>query len=316
MYTFSPMMVANSRKHHCRVRPYTREVLVLSTNLESQTKHYPLVFRNRRGNEARIKKTWYNQDGLSEGAGFKPEVLDELKGKTNDKNEGADDKTQDVNDEEYVHIDEYLYDDVNVKMKDAETTNEGREDEEMTNAKKDEVLTTSNAAPATQKEKTETPSSSSSCSVSSNYSSSLLTVSVLVIHEPIVLSSIPEITIEAHVTTISPFIPLFISLYQQSTRILTPTTTKATTLTPVVPEFETLSSIHLRVSDLEKEVKEPKNVDHSTILLATIKSEVLIVVKEYLGKSLGDTLHKVLQRHTGEFIKEHFILVDAIEELK
>ncbi|GKD09826.1 hypothetical protein Tco_1189511 [Tanacetum coccineum] len=61
MYTFSPMMVANSRKHHCRVRPYTREVLVLSTNLEIQTKHYPLVFRNRRGDEARIKKTWYNQ---------------------------------------------------------------------------------------------------------------------------------------------------------------------------------------------------------------------------------------------------------------
>ncbi|GKA80474.1 retrovirus-related pol polyprotein from transposon TNT 1-94 [Tanacetum coccineum] len=61
MYIFSPMMVVNSRKHHCRVRPYTREVLVLSTNLEIQTKHYPLVFGNRRGDEARIKKTWYNQ---------------------------------------------------------------------------------------------------------------------------------------------------------------------------------------------------------------------------------------------------------------
>ncbi|GJY93830.1 zinc finger, CCHC-type containing protein [Tanacetum coccineum] len=62
MYTFSPMMVANSRKHHCCVRTYTREVLVLSTNLEIQTKHCPLVFRNRRGDEARIKKTWYNQE--------------------------------------------------------------------------------------------------------------------------------------------------------------------------------------------------------------------------------------------------------------
>ncbi|GJZ58607.1 hypothetical protein Tco_0614101 [Tanacetum coccineum] len=61
MYTFSPMMVANSRKHHCCVRTYTREVLVLSINLEIQTKHYPLVFRNHRGDEARIKKTWYNQ---------------------------------------------------------------------------------------------------------------------------------------------------------------------------------------------------------------------------------------------------------------
>ncbi|GJR05668.1 hypothetical protein Tco_0528652 [Tanacetum coccineum] len=64
MYTFSPMMVANSRKHHCRVRPYTREVLVLSTNLEIQTKHYSLVFRNRRGDEARIKKTWKIESDL------------------------------------------------------------------------------------------------------------------------------------------------------------------------------------------------------------------------------------------------------------
>ncbi|GJZ49788.1 hypothetical protein Tco_0603978 [Tanacetum coccineum] len=58
LYTFFPMMVANSRKHHCRVRPYTREVLVLSTNLEIQTKHYPLVFRNRKGNEAESEK-WF-----------------------------------------------------------------------------------------------------------------------------------------------------------------------------------------------------------------------------------------------------------------
>ncbi|GJS88421.1 hypothetical protein Tco_0771057 [Tanacetum coccineum] len=58
MYTFSPMMVANSRKHHCRVRPYTREVLVISTNLDKQKNHYPLDFRNRRGDEARIKNTW------------------------------------------------------------------------------------------------------------------------------------------------------------------------------------------------------------------------------------------------------------------
>ncbi|GKD58223.1 hypothetical protein Tco_1295732 [Tanacetum coccineum] len=66
MYTFSPMMVANSRKHHCRVRSYTREVLVISTNLDIQKNHYPLDFRNRRGNEARIKNTWYNQGLVNE----------------------------------------------------------------------------------------------------------------------------------------------------------------------------------------------------------------------------------------------------------
>ncbi|GJT00830.1 hypothetical protein Tco_0821999 [Tanacetum coccineum] len=61
MYTFSPMMVANSRKHHSRVRPYTRDVLAINTNLDIQKNHYPLDFRNRKGDEARIKNTWYNQ---------------------------------------------------------------------------------------------------------------------------------------------------------------------------------------------------------------------------------------------------------------
>ncbi|GJU42766.1 hypothetical protein Tco_1195723 [Tanacetum coccineum] len=68
MYTFSPMMVANSQKHHCRVRLYTREVLVISTNLDIQKNHYPLDFTNRKGVEARIKNTWYNQ-----GLGYQEE---------------------------------------------------------------------------------------------------------------------------------------------------------------------------------------------------------------------------------------------------
>ncbi|GJZ49139.1 retrovirus-related pol polyprotein from transposon TNT 1-94 [Tanacetum coccineum] len=51
------MMVANSRKHHRRVRSYTREVLVISTNLDIQKNHYHLDFKNRRGDELRIKNT-------------------------------------------------------------------------------------------------------------------------------------------------------------------------------------------------------------------------------------------------------------------
>ncbi|GJV03041.1 hypothetical protein Tco_1336610 [Tanacetum coccineum] len=66
MYTFSPLMVANSRKHHCRVRPYTREVLVISINLDIQKNHYLLDFTNRKGVEARIKNTWYNQGLVNE----------------------------------------------------------------------------------------------------------------------------------------------------------------------------------------------------------------------------------------------------------
>ncbi|GKD33308.1 hypothetical protein Tco_1248817, partial [Tanacetum coccineum] len=88
--------------------------------------------------------------------------------------------------------------------------------------------------------------------------SPLLTVPVTVIPES---STAPT-------TTIPLLIPPFISLQQQSTPIPTPTTTKATTSTTTVPDSETLSAIHLRVSNLEKEVKELKNVDHASALRA------------------------------------------------
>ncbi|GKB04291.1 hypothetical protein Tco_0832434 [Tanacetum coccineum] len=143
----------------------------------------------------------------------------------------TDNETQDVDDEEYVRINEELYDDVNVEMKDVEPADEGKGDKEMTDAEKVDVE-----------------------------------------HE--------EINQEVE-----------------------------------IPKSETLSAINLRVSDLENE-EVLKQVYHSTSLLATIKSKVPTAAKEYLGTSLGDALHKVLQRHTTEFIKEHFVLADVVEVLK
>ncbi|GKD53316.1 hypothetical protein Tco_1286703, partial [Tanacetum coccineum] len=98
--------------------------------------------------------------------------------------------------------------------------------------------------------------------------------------------------------------------------IPTPITIEATTSNPAVQESETLNAIYHRVSNLEKEVKELKNIDPSSALLATIKYEVLMVVKEYIGTSLDDALHKLLQRHSAKFIKEHSVLADVIEVLK
>ncbi|GJZ97027.1 hypothetical protein Tco_0669361 [Tanacetum coccineum] len=63
-------------------------------------------------------------------------------------------------------------------------------------------------------------------------------------------------------------------------------------------------------------IKELKNVDHSSSLLATIRFEVPTVVKEYLGTNPDDALHKVLQRHTADVIKEQFVPVDVINVLK
>ncbi|GJU90428.1 hypothetical protein Tco_1302851 [Tanacetum coccineum] len=61
----------------------------------------------------------------------------------------------------------------------------------------------------------------------------------------------------------------------------------------------------LRVFDLEKEVKELKQVDLSTTLHASIRYEVPPAVNEYLGLSLGDALQKELQKHTEELRQEY-----------
>ncbi|GJW92021.1 hypothetical protein Tco_0169574 [Tanacetum coccineum] len=105
-------------------------------------------------------------------------------------------------------------------------------------------------------------------------------------------------------TTISSLLLSLFPNLQQSTPIPTPTNTKDTTSTPTILEFETLNAIYLRVLELEKEVKELKNVDHSSSLLAIIRSEVPTIVKEYLGTNLDDALHKVLQRHTADIKME------------
>ncbi|GKF38956.1 hypothetical protein Tco_0119017, partial [Tanacetum coccineum] len=56
--------------------------------------------------------------------------------------------------------------------------------------------------------------------------------------------------------------------------------------------------------ELEKAVKELKKVDHSTTILASIKSQEPSVVKDYLQSSLPDAFKKVLQSHTEELKKE------------
>ncbi|GJW19005.1 hypothetical protein Tco_0026441 [Tanacetum coccineum] len=70
-----------------------------------------------------------------------------------------------------------------------------------------------------------------------------------------------------------------------------------------------------KVSDLEKDVKELKQVDHSTTTLESIKSQVPSVVNKYLGSSLGDTLQKVLRKHTKE-LKQQFSQKDVSEIIK
>ncbi|GJU82058.1 retrovirus-related pol polyprotein from transposon TNT 1-94 [Tanacetum coccineum] len=184
----------------------------------------------------------------------------------------TDDETDVVDDEEYDHINKEMYDDLNVELKDAELADEGKDDEEMIDAEKvnaehenvnqevagdqvkDDAQAIVTAAPATQKTEVPLPSSS----ISSDYAAKFLN---------------------------------FDNIPSADTKIILMMEIKVQHEDPIQVS-ETLSTIHLRVSDLEKEVKELKNIDHSLALLTTIKSKVPTDVKEYLGTSLDDALHK------------------------
>ncbi|GJY09569.1 hypothetical protein Tco_0377754, partial [Tanacetum coccineum] len=76
----------------------------------------------------------------------------------------------------------------------------------------------------------------------------------------------------------------------------------------------TISS--LLITNLEKDVKKIKNVDHSATLLSTIKFEVLNADKEYLGTSLDDALHKMKHARKQQEPKETITSSDttALEE--
>nr|GEV61112.1 hypothetical protein [Tanacetum cinerariifolium] len=122
--------------------------------------------------------------------------------------------------------------------------------------------------------------------------SPLLTIPIFVILEHTIFSPSETVTTALATTITSLLSSLFLSL-QQSIPILTPTTTtKATTSTIVVPESETLSTIHQSITDLEKDVKELKIINTSTTVVLAIESKVPNAVKEYLESSLDDALYK------------------------
>ncbi|GKC21984.1 hypothetical protein Tco_1024134 [Tanacetum coccineum] len=84
-----------------------------------------------------------------------------------------------------------------------------------------------------------------------------------------------------------PSVSAILSAQQQTTPIPTaPITTIAPSITTIVLDQPPL--IIQRVSELEKDVKELKQVDHSTTILASIRSQVPSVVNEYLGSQVSE----------------------------
>ncbi|GJT66620.1 hypothetical protein Tco_1018100 [Tanacetum coccineum] len=114
-------------------------------------------------------------------------------------------------------------------------------------------------------------------------SPSVLTVPVLVITKPLVLTPIPETPLVAPATTLLPP-PSVSTIPPVPLRTTTPIPappiiTEAPTITTVVPESDALAAVQLRVAKLEKDVSELKKMDHSARALTTVKSQVPTVIE-------------------------------------
>ncbi|GKC37968.1 hypothetical protein Tco_1050352 [Tanacetum coccineum] len=218
----------------------------------------------------------------------------------------TDDETNDVDDEEYDRINKEMYDDVNVELKDLELADKGKDDEEMTDAEKvnvehknvnqevagdqvkDDAQATVTASPATQKTKVPLPSSSSL----SDYATKFLNFDNIPLADTEIISMM-EIKVQHE-------------------------DLQSTISTTIVHDSTTLTTIHQRASDLEKEVKILKDFNHYSEILTAIKSRVPYVVKEFLGTDLDDTFERVIKKQLAEFIQKHSVpaavVADAINK--
>ncbi|GJW90608.1 reverse transcriptase domain-containing protein [Tanacetum coccineum] len=100
-------------------------------------------------------------------------------------------------------------------------------------------------------------------------------------------------------TTPTPLITPLPTTPLPTTPITTPPVTPSLPATKVsdasVPSSEALNSVLQRVSTLEKDVKELKQINHSAVTAEAIKSQVPPTVNEFLGSGLGDSLQKVIR---------------------
>ncbi|GJW35596.1 hypothetical protein Tco_0058516, partial [Tanacetum coccineum] len=233
----------------------------------------------------------------------------------------------------HINGDEYVHDDVDEEMKDIEVVDIGKDDEEINDAEKAEVEKTEEVKG--DNKKAELPPTSSSLSDTADVeinslldvqiqqevphiqSPSILIVPVLVIPKPIVLLPIPEIPLVTPATTLLPppsVTNLSPVLQQQTTLIPTPLITTAALATTTVPD--PLPRIIQRVSELEKDVQELKQVDHSPAILATMRFQVPTAIDEYLGSSLRDTLQKIKQEQAAKEKMPKFLATpyDQVDE--
>ncbi|GKB41158.1 hypothetical protein Tco_0886100 [Tanacetum coccineum] len=267
---------------------------VVSFHKPSRKQSAGVVFRDTPGVTASKKKTptiTVKSKALTcflisgDGTGSKLGVPDEPKGKSVNTNEGTtdDERTnydnQETNDDKEKSDDEFVHTPLNYVPTDVETNDESNDVDKEDRIDKElygDVNISLTDAEQDDEDKKDA------------------------------VVSMMDINVQHEVPRTSPLLTIPVSVIPEHT-VFHPSEiiTKAITSAIAVPESETLSAIHQRITDLEKDVKELKNVDNSLELLSTIKSKVPNAIKEYLGTSLDDALYKVLQKHSADIAKEH-----------
>ncbi|GKA94714.1 hypothetical protein Tco_0816752 [Tanacetum coccineum] len=89
--------------------------------------------------------------------------------------------------------------------------------------------------------------------------------------------------------------------------------TEALAITTAIPEITPFIALQLRVAKLEQNMSEVKKIDHSAAILASIQSQVPLVVDKYVGTKFDDALLKALERHTADLVEKYSVL-PALEE--
>ncbi|GKD27789.1 hypothetical protein Tco_1234003, partial [Tanacetum coccineum] len=205
-----------------------------------------------------------------------------------------------INDEDDA-VTKELYDDVNVNL--------GNEDTEMTNA---------DLGASEQQNKTGGPTQSSS--VSYDFTSKLLNIDNLSPADNEIASlidtttqhatTIPEIT-SSFTTTVPPPPPFFNPLLLQATPTPTPTASDTTTSLLVLPDFASVFKFNERVTNLEKDMSEIKQVDQEeaqaekreyielvdSTVRTIIKKEVNAQLPQILPQAISDVTTLVIEKN-------------------
>ncbi|GJU14392.1 hypothetical protein Tco_1142358 [Tanacetum coccineum] len=110
---------------------------------------------------------------------------------------------------------------------------------------------------------------------------------------------VPEIT-SVFTTTIPPPPPFFNPLPQQTTPTPTLTTSEATTSFPSLLDFSSVFKFNDRVTNLEKDLSEIKQVNQ----YAQAPSSILAIVDHYIGNKLREAIQKAIMKYNLDCIEE------------